>query len=206
MFGVEIEGCARCGGELKIIASIEEPAVIARISMRAIRQTSIVSSWLSHNLMSTVIIRPAKETDVPALVILLRRSWLTTWAPEVPFHAVQAFAAGDPARKLAETKWGEFTVAEIDGAVAGVLHIEENRVQSIQLAPELKRRGIGSLLMEEAEQRIRENHSEARLDVRAFNKGAIDFYRQRGWIEARRYEGTECSAPVETIEMVKALR
>ena len=31
VFGVEIEGCARCGGRLRIIASIEEPAVIARI-------------------------------------------------------------------------------------------------------------------------------------------------------------------------------
>jgi hypothetical protein len=31
VFGVEIDGCARCGGKLKIIASIEEPAVIGRI-------------------------------------------------------------------------------------------------------------------------------------------------------------------------------
>jgi len=155
--------------------------------------------------MSTVIIRPANETDVPPLVTLLRRSWLTTWAPEVPFSAVQAFAAVDPARQFAETKWEELTVAEIDGAVAGVLHIEENWVRSIQLAPELKRRGIGSRLMEEAEQRIRKNYSEARLDVRAFNAGAIKFYKQRGWIEARRYEGTECGAPVETVEMVKTL-
>ena len=31
VFGVEIEGCARCGGKPRIIASIEEPAVIARI-------------------------------------------------------------------------------------------------------------------------------------------------------------------------------
>ncbi|PZN47157.1 MAG: 2-hydroxyhepta-2,4-diene-1,7-dioate isomerase, partial [Proteobacteria bacterium] len=29
--GIEIEGCARCGGKLKIIASIEEPQVIAKI-------------------------------------------------------------------------------------------------------------------------------------------------------------------------------
>ena len=29
--GVEIEACARCGGRLKVIASIEEPAVIAKI-------------------------------------------------------------------------------------------------------------------------------------------------------------------------------
>jgi hypothetical protein len=31
LFGIEIEGCARCGGKLKVIASIEESEVIARI-------------------------------------------------------------------------------------------------------------------------------------------------------------------------------
>jgi hypothetical protein len=31
VFGVEIECCARCGGQLKIIASIEEPQLIAKI-------------------------------------------------------------------------------------------------------------------------------------------------------------------------------
>jgi hypothetical protein len=31
VFGVEIQACARCGGKLKVIASIEEPAVIAKI-------------------------------------------------------------------------------------------------------------------------------------------------------------------------------
>lgn len=31
VFGVEINPCARCGGKLKVIASIEEPQVIARI-------------------------------------------------------------------------------------------------------------------------------------------------------------------------------
>jgi hypothetical protein len=31
LFGIDIEACARCGGKLKVIASIEEPAVIAKI-------------------------------------------------------------------------------------------------------------------------------------------------------------------------------
>jgi len=31
VFGIEIEGCARCGGQLTIIASIEEPQLIAKI-------------------------------------------------------------------------------------------------------------------------------------------------------------------------------
>jgi hypothetical protein len=31
VFGIEIDGCARCDGKLRIIASIEESVVIARI-------------------------------------------------------------------------------------------------------------------------------------------------------------------------------
>lgn len=31
VFGVQIEACASCGGKLKIVASIEEPEVIAKI-------------------------------------------------------------------------------------------------------------------------------------------------------------------------------
>ena len=31
VFGIEIEGCAGCGGKLAVIASIEDPQVIARI-------------------------------------------------------------------------------------------------------------------------------------------------------------------------------
>jgi hypothetical protein len=31
VFGIDIESCARCGGKLKVIASIEEPVVIAKI-------------------------------------------------------------------------------------------------------------------------------------------------------------------------------
>lgn len=31
VFGIEIEDCGRCGGRLKVIASIEEPEVIAKI-------------------------------------------------------------------------------------------------------------------------------------------------------------------------------
>jgi hypothetical protein len=31
VFGIEIEQCVRCGGRLKVIASIEEPELIARI-------------------------------------------------------------------------------------------------------------------------------------------------------------------------------
>jgi hypothetical protein len=31
VFGIDIEACARCGGKLKVVASIEEPAVTGKI-------------------------------------------------------------------------------------------------------------------------------------------------------------------------------
>ena len=31
VFGIEVEHCERCGGRLKIIASIEEPSLIEKI-------------------------------------------------------------------------------------------------------------------------------------------------------------------------------
>jgi hypothetical protein len=47
VFGVEIECCARCGGPRTIIASIEEPPLIAQIlSHRSVlRRSSIRASW-----------------------------------------------------------------------------------------------------------------------------------------------------------------
>ena len=150
-------------------------------------------------------IRLAAESDLPALIALLRRSWLTTWAPELQFETVQRFAAADPARLYAESKWREFRVADDGGSVVGMYHVEGNCINSIHLDPKCKRRGIGSQLMDDAEQRIAANHAEATLEVRSFNEGAIAFYKQRGWAARRVYQDTECGEPVETIEMTKTI-
>ena len=86
-------------------------------------------------------IRAATQEDVPALKTLLRRSWLTTWAPELAFETVQRFAATDPAGHYAEDKWHDFTVAEEDGALRGMFHVEGDHLHAIHLDPAHKRRG-----------------------------------------------------------------
>jgi len=150
-------------------------------------------------------IRLAAERDLPALVALLRRSWLTTWAPELRFETVQRFAATDPARLYAESKWREFRVAVESGSVVGMCHVQGNCINAIHLEPKCKRRGIGSMLMDEAEQRIGADHPEAILEVRSFNTDAIAFYRRRGWTARRFYQDTELGETVETIEMTKTV-
>ena len=149
-------------------------------------------------------IRPAVESDVPALQAILRRSWLATWAPELKFETVQYFAATDPAGHYASDKWREFIVADDDGKLLGMFHVEDNHLHALHLDPKHKRRRIGSLLMDDVERRIANGHAEAELEVRTFNTGAIAFYKQRGWtIRGDAYPSTECGEPCQTYRMVK---
>ena len=152
------------------------------------------------------MLRPAIETDVQALTRLCRRSWLVSWAPELPFEAVQRFAASDPARRHVEQHWRSFTVATIKGEVLGVLQIVGDSIENIEVDPKAWGKGIGSALMDAAEREIAQGHATARLIVRSFNQRARDFYRRIEWIERRTFPGTECGAPIENVEMTKSLK
>jgi ribosomal protein S18 acetylase RimI-like enzyme len=152
----------------------------------------------------TLTIRPAIEADLPQLVVLLRQSWLATFAADLPFEAVQTFAKADPARQYAEAMWTDFSVADLEGAVIGMCHVVGELVAAIHVKPAFKRQGVGAALMNSAETAIFAAHPRARLEVLAFNAPAQAFYRGRGWAEVRRYATQECGAPIEAIEMVKA--
>lgn len=142
---------------------------------------------------------------MPALVRLLRRSWLVAWAPELPFEAVQVFAAVDPARLHAEIDWRSFTIAVCDGVLLGMFQTDDDWLQSLHVDPGHWNAGVGMTLLDAAEARIARAHQLARLEVRSFNTRARAFYSRRGWKEVRRYPGTECGSPVENIEMQKLL-
>ena len=86
-----------------------------------------------------------------------------------------------------------------------MFHIEGKHLNAIHLDPDRKRRGIGSLLMDEVERRIAATHAQASLEVLAFNTGAIAFYTHRGWTKQRTYQTLECGELVETFEMIKQL-
>ena len=151
-----------------------------------------------------VALRDAVEGDVAALVSLLRRSWLVTWAPALPFEAVQAFTAADPARLYAESMWPHFLLAMLNGALAGMAQVADDRLENLHVDPDIWGRGVGSRLLEAAEHQIARTHFLARLEVRAFNRRARAFYGRRGWVEMRCYPETECGSPVENVEMQKA--
>ena len=154
----------------------------------------------------TVILRSAKREDVETLVRLLQRSWLVTWAPELPFDAVKAFAAFDPAKAHAEGEWHEFVVATRNGALVGMMQVKDDRITHIHVDSAHWNSGVGSALLGAAEQKIAQSHRVARLEVRGFNIHAQAFYKRRGWVEASRYPGMECGSPVENVGMERVVR
>lgn len=154
----------------------------------------------------TITLRPAEERDVPALVRLLRRSWLVTWAPELPFEAVQAFAAVDPARLQAENEWRGFTVAVRGDVLVGVMQVGDDQITNLHVDPAYWNEGAGSKLLVSAEQQVARTHPVVRLEVRGFNTHARGFYARHGWKEVRTYLGMECGSPVEIVEMQKRIK
>jgi ribosomal protein S18 acetylase RimI-like enzyme len=152
-------------------------------------------------MTSEITIRPAEELDVPDLVRLLRRSWLVTWAPELPWEAVQAFAAADPVPFHAKAGWNSFTVAARGNMLLGMVHPDRDVIDALHVDPACWNGGVGSKLLSLAERQIASSYAVARLEVRSFNTRARAFYARRGWVEVRRYPGTECGSPVENVEM-----
>lgn len=133
---------------------------------------------------------------------LLRRSWLTAFGPSLP-GAVERFLAEDPAALYAAEMWSQFTVAEVQGRVAGMVHVQGALLAAVHVDGTCRRAGIGGALMDHAEHRIAQVADHARLEVLSFNRNAITFYQRRGWVERRRFEGLECGESVVLIEMRK---
>jgi ribosomal protein S18 acetylase RimI-like enzyme len=99
--------------------------------------------------------------------------------------------------------WEEFTLATSPHQVLGMLHVQKDTVAAIHVDPRFKGFGIGRLLMADAETRIFESHAVARLEVLEPNTAARAFYTRRGWVEVRRFEGEECSVPMQFLEFRK---
>jgi hypothetical protein len=74
VFAIDIEACRRCGGKLRVIASIEEPPVIEQILEHLACPKAEGLGWLS---LAGLLDRPSSEGFQIAPAVLA----LTYWAP-----------------------------------------------------------------------------------------------------------------------------
>jgi ribosomal protein S18 acetylase RimI-like enzyme len=147
------------------------------------------------NPAACIVIRKATQEDRAALHSILERSWMTTWAPECSDESVTRFRGEDVVGQYLDACLAQMDVGLLEGQVVAMMHLDGEHLAALHVDPDLKGRGIGSVMMAGAEAQ-----GARRLEVRAFNAPTIHFYESRGWQRTRTYEGDEMGTPMLTHE------
>jgi [ribosomal protein S18]-alanine N-acetyltransferase len=134
-----------------------------------------------------VILRQARETDVPELIELARESWLSGFAGTAPISFVNERLARQFEQDWYPRHWPAMTVAEEEGILLGVVQVEGDEINGLWVAPAAQGRGVGTDLLRHAEQQVKASgHSRAWLTCSGFNPRAAQFYLSRGYLEVGR--------------------
>ena len=131
-----------------------------------------------NETLSTITVRPFEPADEAAVIAL--------------WHACNLVVLwNDPARDIAckmQVNPELFLVAVEGGRVVGTVMVgydgHRGWINYLGVLPQLRRRGVGRLLMREAEARLRERGCpKINLQVRTSNTEVIEFYKRIGFKE-----------------------
>ena len=140
-----------------------------------------------RKMRTAVSIRRAVEADVPALVDLAQRSWLSGNCELAPIQVVRDWMEADSESKRFPEIWPMVTVATIRSLILGLTSTDGHEVADLWVHPSFQRSGIGSILLQVAEEEIhRADHACARLRYTEYNVAAPRFYRANGYKEVSR--------------------
>jgi len=126
-------------------------------------------------------IRPARKNDRDALVALAICTIRTSYTPFLGRDAVETWLASGGVTDHVDAHLGACRVAERAGDVVGFCVTKGPLVDLLMVAPAHQRRGIGRLLLADAEARLFAEHAAIRLESFADNSAANAFYKSQGW-------------------------
>ena len=151
--------------------------------------------------------RRAVEADVPALIDLAQRSWLSGNCELAPTQAVRDWIEADSESERFSDIWPRVTVAEQGSRILGLTSTDGREVADLWVHPSFQRQGIGSLLLQVAEEEVQlSGHHTARLCYTEYNVAAPRFYHANGYTEAGRSPETlPCGIVRDVIFMEKKL-
>lgn len=129
-----------------------------------------------------LLIRRATRADIPAMQMLIRRSFLVNYGQFAPWPMIQHWVNTDVGGQLIEQEWETFTVAAIAHQVVGLLQLRSNWVQELWIDPHYQRHGIGTALLNHAEAvTVETGFLPLKTTVFAENLDALRFYLAHNW-------------------------
>ena len=140
-------------------------------------------------------IRRGLDVDIPALITLSKRTLRACYTPFLGKQSVQAWITSTLdayVRDHVEDAW----LASDDGAVCGYCVVKGPLLDLLLVDVRKHGRGIGTRLLDHAEQLLFRTHDEIHLESFAANARANTFYSKRGWIEGERHHDAQSSADV----------
>jgi ribosomal protein S18 acetylase RimI-like enzyme len=152
-------------------------------------------------------IRPATEADVPRLIDVARRSFLSAFGATAPPPLLEQWARNDREATSYPRDWAKMFVMERDGVIAGLMQPTVDEIDGLWIHPDFQGHGIGSLLLEYGEEVIRaRGFARSWLTCSSFNPRALDFYRRRGYTVFRSTRKLhECGVDEESFGMERRL-
>jgi len=156
--------------------------------------------------VADITVRKARTGDVPALKQVLQETFEGTWLPHVSKASAQRYVETDIGGRYVEESWPEFTVAEIDGRIAGMIHWRGDFIEAVHVRGGHQGQGVGGKLLSHAEQAIRAaGFQQARLETDTFNERAQNVYKAVGYVEKDRYPDDEWDSGFTTVLFEKRL-
>lgn len=128
------------------------------------------------------MIRAATVDDAPAVAAIQARGWRHAYADIVDAERMPDPEELTPRLAALIAEGRAVYVAEVQGRVAGFVVLEGNEVRAIYVDPPAQGAGVGTELMQAAEDELRRaGHTESFLWTFEANGLARAFYEGRGW-------------------------
>jgi len=129
-----------------------------------------------------ITIRSATAEDKQTIRNVIRESFLSSYVHFLPKERIEQSIRNDRAGEIARNEGHLFTIAEMNGTPAGVMLLKDNFVEQLFTHPDFMGVGVGSALLEHAENQAREKgHDRLTLNCFADNEKALAFYKAKGF-------------------------
>nr|WP_269669391.1 GNAT family N-acetyltransferase [Mammaliicoccus sciuri] len=165
-------------------------------------------------VVKVILIRNKQESDVEAIAKVHYESWLTTYRGIVPDSYLDQLTLASYIERHHKFN-APCIVAEVDGEVIGFLMYGKDKdedtsdtcgeIMVIYLLEAYQHQGIGTRLMQEAEEQMKDKYDELSLWVFEDNHPTIKFYEKHGFKKDGKSEISDVSKALKEVRMMKRI-